>query len=112
LRDAKLSAVELTNKVEYLGSSVLSGGLIMDESGTLYGGDLENRTVVSLNLTPANRLTSKVFVSDPSQLSWADGFAISGGYLYIADSHLWEVAFKNNLPRSGPFTIFKVKLPD
>src|SRR5882757_3942134 len=111
LRDAKLSAVELTNKVEYLGSSVLSGGLIMDENGTLYGGDLENRTVVSLNLTPANRLTSKVFVSDPSQLSWADGFAISGGYLYIADSHLWEVAFKNNLPRSGPFTIFKVKLP-
>ena len=112
LRDAKLSAVELTNKVEYLGSSVLSGGLIMDENGTLYGGDLENRTVVSLNLTPANRLTSKVFVSDPSQLSWADGFAISGGYLYIADSHLWEIAFKNNLPRSGPFTIFKVKLPD
>jgi hypothetical protein len=35
----------------------------------------------------------------------------SGGYLYIADSHLWEVAFKNNMPRSGPFTIFKVKLP-
>jgi hypothetical protein len=56
-------------------------------------------------------LRSNVFVSDPSKLSWADGFAISGGYLYIADSHLWEVAFKNNLPRSGPFTIFKVKLP-
>jgi hypothetical protein len=29
----------------------------------------------------------------------------------LADSHLWEVAFKNNLPRSGPFTIFKAKLP-
>jgi sugar lactone lactonase YvrE len=112
LRDARLPDTELAKKVEYLGSSVLSGGLIMDENGTLYGGDLENRTVVSLNLTSANRLTSKVFVSDPSQLSWADGFAISGGYLYIADSHLWEIAFKNNLPRSGPFTIFKVKLPD
>ena len=37
--------------------------------------------------------------------------AISGGDLYISDSHLNEVAFKNNLPRSGPFTIFKVKLP-
>ena len=110
LRDARLSGLELARTVEYLGSSVLSGGLIMDESGTLYGGDLEHRTVVSLTMTPANKLRSKVFVSDPSKLSWADGFAISGGYLYIADSHLWEIAFKNDLPRSGPFTIFKAKL--
>jgi sugar lactone lactonase YvrE len=111
LRDAGLSDTALAAKVEYLGSSVLSGGLIMDSDGTLYGGDLENRTVVSLTRTPSHTLDAKVFVSDPSKLSWADGFAISGGYLYIADSHLWEVAFKNDLPRSGPFTIFKVKLP-
>jgi sugar lactone lactonase YvrE len=112
LRDARLSDTELAGKVEYLGSSVLSGGLIMDKDGTLYGGDLENRTVVAITRTPSHTLSAKVFVSDPSKLSWADGFAISGGYLYIADSHLWEVAFKNNLPRSGPFTIFKVKLPN
>jgi sugar lactone lactonase YvrE len=111
LRDAKLSEAERSGQVEYLGSSVLSGGLIMDAGGTLYGGDLEHSTVVALTLTPDHKLSSKVFVSDPSKLSWADGFAISGGYLYIADSHLWEVGFKNNLPRSGPFTIFKVKLP-
>jgi sugar lactone lactonase YvrE len=111
LRDAKLTDADLSGKVEYLGSSVLSGGLIMDGKGTLYAGDLEHRTVVALTLTPDHNLNSKVFVSDPSKLSWADGFAISGGYLYIADSHLWEVAFKNNLPRSGPFTIFRVKLP-
>jgi sugar lactone lactonase YvrE len=111
LRDPKLSDAELAKKVEYLGNSVLSGGLIMDSHGTLYGGDLEHRTVVALTLAADNKLRTKVFVSDPSKLSWADGFAISGGYLYIADSHLWEVAFKNDLPRSGPFTIFKVKLP-
>jgi sugar lactone lactonase YvrE len=111
LRDAKLTGAQLSGKVEYLGTSVLSGGLIMDANGTLYGGDLEHHTVVALTLTPDQKLRSKIFVSDPSNLSWADGFAISGGYLYIADSHLWEVAFKNNLPRSGPFTIFKVKLP-
>jgi sugar lactone lactonase YvrE len=111
LRDAKLTDAELSGKVEYLGSSVLSGGLIMDASGTLYGGDLEHRTVVALTLRPDHKLSSKVFVSDSSKLSWADGFAISGGYLYIADSRLWEVAFKNSLPRSGPFTIFRVKLP-
>jgi sugar lactone lactonase YvrE len=111
LRDAKLSDADLTKKVEYLGSSALTGGLIMDSHGTLYGGDLEHGTVVAITRTPSHTLSTKVFVSDPSKLSWADGFAISGGYLYIADSHLWEVAFKNNLPRSGPFTIFKAKLP-
>jgi sugar lactone lactonase YvrE len=111
LRDSKLSDGELADKVEYLGSSVLSGGLIMDAEGTLYGGDLENRTVVALHRTPSHTLDAKVFASDPSKLSWADGFAISGGYLYIADSHLWEIAFKNDYARSGPFTIFRVKLP-
>jgi len=83
----------------------------MDASGTLYGGDLEHRTVVSLTLGDDHKLSSEFFVNDPSKLSWADGFAISGGYLYIDDSHLWEIAFKNSLPHSGPFTIFKVRLP-
>src|ERR1700722_8179658 len=111
LRDSKLSETELAKKVEYLGSSALTGGLIMDAHGTLYGGDLEHGTVVAITRTPSHTLNTKVFVSDPGKLSWADGFAISQGYLYIADSHLWEVAFKNNLPRSGPFSIFRVKLP-
>jgi sugar lactone lactonase YvrE len=112
LRDEKLSNAELAKKVEYLGSSVLSGGLIMDRHGTLYAGDLENGSVVTITRTPSHTLTTKIFVRDPSKLSWADGFAISQGYLYIADSHLWEVAFKNDLPRSGPFTIFRVKLQE
>ena len=110
LRDAKLTDAELSAKVEFLGTAALTGGLIMDSTDTLYGGDLEQGTVVSVSFGPDHKASSKVFVSDP-KLSWADGFAISGGYLYIADSHLWELAFKNNRPRSGPFTIFKVKLP-
>jgi hypothetical protein len=52
LRDAKLSATELSGKVEYLGNSALSGGLIMNASGTLCGGDLGHRTVVALTLMP------------------------------------------------------------
>jgi sugar lactone lactonase YvrE len=112
LRDEKLSSEELARKVEYLGSSALSGGLIMDKRGTLYAGDLEHSSVVAITRTPSHTLKTDVFVRDPSKLSWADGFAISRGYLYIADSHLWEVAFKNDLPRSGPFTILRVKLPE
>ncbi|HEY2052297.1 MAG TPA: L-dopachrome tautomerase-related protein [Caulobacteraceae bacterium] len=110
LRDASLSPAALSRQVQYLGSAELSGGLIMNKAGTLFAGDVEHATVVALTLH-GDRLTSRVFVRAPGQLAWADGFAISGGDLYIADSHLNEVAFKNKLPRSGPFTIFKVKLP-
>jgi sugar lactone lactonase YvrE len=112
LIDAKLSPAQLSRQVQYLGSAELTGGLIMDQHGTLYGGDLEHSTVVALDINPAtHKVKSHLFVRAPGRLSWADGFAISQGYLYIADSHLWEVAFKNHLPRSGPFTIFRVKLP-
>ncbi|MEI9986270.1 MAG: L-dopachrome tautomerase-related protein [Aliidongia sp.] len=101
LIDPKLSPDALSKTVEYLGSAALTGGLIMDKHGTLYGGDLEHGTVVALTLKPgAHTLAEKVFASDP-RLSWADGFAMSGGDLYLADSHLWELAFKNDLPRSG-----------
>jgi sugar lactone lactonase YvrE len=111
LRDEKLSSEALARRVEYLGSSVLSGGLIMDKHGILYAGDLESGSVVAITRSPNRTLTTNLFVRDPAKLSWADGFAISQGYLYISDSHLWEVAFKNSLPRSGPFTIFRVKIP-
>jgi sugar lactone lactonase YvrE len=112
LRDTGMSPEELAKKVEFLGTGVMSGGLIMDYTDTLYGGDLEHSTIAAMTINPKDHtMTSKLFVKDP-KLSWADGFAISGGYLYIADSRLWEVAFKNSLPRSGPFTIFKVKLPE
>jgi sugar lactone lactonase YvrE len=114
LIDARLTPDELSRKVQYLGSAELTGGLIMDQHGTLYGGDLEHSTVVALDIDPAtHNLKSRLFVRAPGRLSWADGFAISQGYLYIADSHLWEQGiFRNHLPPSGPFTIFRVKLPD
>ena len=110
LRDPRLSDAALSRRVQYLGTAAMSGGLIMDKAGTLFAGDVENATVVALTLRGTNMI-SRVFVRAPGQLSWADGFAISGGELYISDSHLNEVAFKNDRPRSGPFTIFKVKLP-
>ncbi len=110
LRDPRLGEAALSHKVQYLGTGAMSGGLIMDKAGTLFAGDIENATVVALTIH-GTRMTSRVFVHAPGQLAWADGFAISGDDLYISDSHLNEVAFKNDLPRSGPFTIFKVRLP-
>jgi sugar lactone lactonase YvrE len=110
LRDARLGPPALAAKVQFLGTGAMSGGLIMDKAGTLFAGDIEHATVVAFK-RQGTHLASRVFVRAPGQLAWADGFAISGGDLYISDSHLNEVAFQNDLPRSGPFTIFKVKLP-
>ncbi len=100
--------------MQYLGDGALTGGLIMSPAGVLYGGDLENRTVVGFDVIESNgrpRLRQKTFVGKHPQLSWADGFAISQGYLYIADSHLHELNnFSNGYPREGRFAIFRVRL--
>jgi sugar lactone lactonase YvrE len=115
LIDASLTPQALSRQVQYLGDGALTGGLIMSPAGVLYGGDLENRTVVAFDLVKRNgrpRLVQKTFVGKHPQLSWADGFAIQNGYLYIADSHLHELDnFANPYPREGRFAIFRVRLP-
>jgi sugar lactone lactonase YvrE len=114
LIDSHLSAHELANAKQYLGRYVLSGGLVMDDRGVLYAGDLEDHSVVSLTPIEKNgshRLKQAVLVKNKAKLDWADGFAIANGYLYIADSHLNELSiFSNGYPREGRFTIFRVKL--
>ncbi|RFU46303.1 L-dopachrome tautomerase-related protein [Paraburkholderia sp. DHOC27] len=115
LIDTSLSAEEVSQRVESLGDGALTGGLIMSPAGVLYGGDLENRTVVAFNIVQRDgkpTLDQTTFVAPHPQLSWADGFAISNGYLYFADSHLHELDnFSNGYPRQGKFTIFRVRLP-
>jgi sugar lactone lactonase YvrE len=115
LIDTSLPAQSLSQHVEYLGDGALTGGLIMSAAGVLYGGDLENRTVVAFDIVEHGgtaRIVQKEFVGKHPQLSWADGFAIQDGYLYIADSHLHELDnFSNGYPRKGKFAIFRVRLP-
>jgi sugar lactone lactonase YvrE len=115
LIDPSLSAEDLSKQVQYLGDGALTGGLIMSPAGVLYGGDLEKRTVVAFDVIERNgkpRLAQKTFVGAHPQLSWADGFAIQNGYVYIADSHLHELDnFSNGYPREGRFAIFRARLP-
>lgn len=111
LRDASLSEADLAARVQDLGESVLSGGLIMDKNGTLIGGDLEHRTVMAMKPEGSPpHIVASLLASDP-RLSWADGFAISQGKLYIADSRLWEVGFKNGYKRAGKFAIYTLTIP-
>lgn len=114
LIDTSLSAEALSQRVQSLGDGALTGGLIMSGAGVLYGGDLENRTVVAFDIVERDgqpALSQTTFVGRQPQLSWADGFAIQNGYLYIADSHLHELNFSNGYPRKGKLSIFRVRLP-
>ncbi|MDR5856121.1 L-dopachrome tautomerase-related protein [Caballeronia sp. LZ050] len=114
LIDTSLSAQALSQRVQFLGDGAETGGLIMSGAGVLYGGDLENRTVVAFYIVERDgkpALVQKTFVGKHPQLSWADGFAIQNGYLYIADSHLHELNFSNGYPREGKLAIFRVRLP-
>jgi sugar lactone lactonase YvrE len=114
LIDESLSAEALAKHVQYLGDGALTGGLIMSPAGVLYGGDLEKRTVVGFDVIERNgkpALKERTFVGAHRELSWADGFAIANGYLYIADSHLHETNFSNGYPREGKFAIFRARLP-
>lgn len=114
LIDTSLSAEALSQRVQSLGDGALTGGLIMSAAGVLYGGDLENRTVVAFDIVQIDgkpKLVQKTFVGKHPQLSWADGFAIQNGYLYIADSHLHELNFSNGYPPEGKLSIFRVRLP-
>ena len=107
-----LTPQQLSARVEHLGSAEMTGGIIMDSKGRLYGGDLEHSSVVMLTYDgKTKKLASHVFVNQPGRLAWADGFAISQGWLYISDSHLNETNYQNSLPRSGNWSIFRVKLP-
>lgn len=115
LTDETLPPAALAQRVQDLGEHALTGGLLMGPDGTLYGGDLEKRTVVAFKVVERNgkpSLEQRTFVNEPDRVSWADGFALQNNYLYFADSHLHELDnFSNGYPRKGRFAIFRVKLP-
>ena len=112
LRNAKLSDAELDKRAQYLGQSVMSGGIEMDACKRLWVGDIEDHGLYALSFPPEAKEPKIDFAyRDPAILDWADGFAIANNWLYISDSHLDELAFSNSRPVSGPTTIYRMKLP-
>lgn len=80
-------------------------GMIMDDKGNLYMGDLEKNRIVYL--TP-DRKEIKVLVSQ-GDIRWPDTFSIHDGYLYYTNSRISEV---DGDISEMTFTVNKVKLPD
>ncbi|GBQ15748.1 L-dopachrome tautomerase-related protein [Swaminathania salitolerans] len=112
LRDASLDDAALSKRAEYLGQSVMSGGIEMDRCNRLWVGDIENHGLYALTFPPgAKQPKTDLVYRDPSVLDWADGFAIANDWLYISDSRLDELVFANSRPLQGPTTIYRMKLP-
>lgn len=80
-------------------------GMILDEKGNLYLGDLEKSAVCYL---PPDRKEVKTLV-EGGDISWPDTFSVYDGYLYYSNSRLHEA--QGDI--SGMiFTVNKIKLAD
>lgn len=79
-------------------------GMIMDENGNLYYGDLENNKIEYI--TPDRKQIRTLLEGEA--VKWADTFSIHSGYLYYTNSRINEA--KGDIS-SMEFTINKVKLP-
>lgn len=80
-------------------------GMIIDEKGNLYLGDLEKSAIRYL---PPDRKEIQTLV-DEGDISWPDTFSIYDGYLYYSNSRIQEAQGDIS---DMTFTVNKIKLPD
>ncbi|MEZ0539246.1 L-dopachrome tautomerase-related protein [Fibrella arboris] len=114
LRDASLSDAELKAKVEDMGNYTTTDGMIIDEAGNLYLGDIQGYEVYSLQTSgnPKPPLKRTSLVKDMTLLQWPDSYAVHDGYLYVTTSQIDHMA-KNNGgkdTRKRPYEVFRVKI--
>jgi sugar lactone lactonase YvrE len=108
LRDTSLTAPVLASKVEYLGRFTTTDGMIFDQGGNLYLGDLENYRIMKID--PGMKMTT--LVSD-SRLIWPDSYQVSkDGYLYVSCSQINKQPDYNNgvNKRTTPYAIYRIRL--
>ncbi|HWC59195.1 MAG TPA: L-dopachrome tautomerase-related protein [Verrucomicrobiae bacterium] len=109
LRDALVTGADVANKVEDLGANfTTSDGMIFDQRGNLYLGDLEHDAIVQV--TPALKLQ---VIAHDQRLIWPDTFAWSpDGWLYVTCSQIQNMPWSHNgrSTRSTPYGIYKLKV--
>lgn len=109
LRDKKSSEQQLEAAVEDLGRFVTSDGMIFDNLGNLYLGDLERSSIIKVGTD----LKMTVLIKDELNLRWPDSYSINeDGYLYITASQIQFMPwFHNNEDQfKRPFKVFRLKL--
>ncbi|WP_108246150.1 L-dopachrome tautomerase-related protein [Muricauda brasiliensis] len=92
-----------------LGTFTTTDGMIFDDKGNLYFGDLEQHSI--LKITPD--LQMQELVQDKDQLIWPDSYSISkDGYLYITASQIqWMPWFHQGKNKTKiPYKVLRLKL--
>lgn len=108
LLDESLSALELGEKVEYLGKFTTTDGMAFDKHGNLYLGDLEQHRI--MKISPDLKMTELI---KDERLIWPDSYHVSDDqYLYVSCSQIDKQPDSNDGidRRTSPYKIYKIKL--
>ncbi|GGH72905.1 sugar lactone lactonase YvrE [Filimonas zeae] len=109
LRNFQTPLQTIADSVKDLGHFVTTDGMIFDNKGNLYLGDLEKSSIVKI--TPDLKI--QTLVTDTARLIWPDSYSISpDGYLYISTSQIqcmpWFHKGTDKIQR--PFHIYRLKI--
>lgn len=100
LRDVTLDAKALAAKVETVGRSGVSDGLIFDAKGNLYLSSLEENAINRFDAQHERHLVVK-----DERLAWPDSFALGpGGWIYVTTAMI----HRGDDPRA-PFRVWRFK---
>lgn len=107
LADDTISHADLADSIEFFSEKRPSDGMIISDKGDIYVGDVERNA-----LGMANTEGYKVIAQDDKLLSWADGFAIQGGYLYITQNslHLNPALNEGEEGSAKPYHVLRMKI--
>jgi sugar lactone lactonase YvrE len=107
LRDPDMSGDALAKQVEDLGHFVTTDGMIFDDAGNLYLGDLQRYRIV--RIAPDLKMTTVV---EDERLIWPDSYSIADGYLYISCSQINKQPDYNAgvNKRTSPYKVLRMKL--
>ncbi|MBD1391233.1 hypothetical protein IC617_17540 [Neiella sp. HB171785] len=106
LADASLSAIELEKRVERYAAKPMSDGITIDSANNLYISDLEANAIGVI--TPDRQY--QLLHQDNNLLSWIEGFANAGDYIYVSSNKLHQSPVFNNTGESNlDFFLLKFK---
>ena len=109
LRNAALKPTDVAARVEEVGETGISHGMIADANSNVYLTDSPNHAI--RRVTPAGRF--ETIARDP-RLLWPDSFGLGpDGYLYVTAAQIERTPKWNNGEDrvQYPFRLYKMKLP-
>ncbi|MFL1895257.1 L-dopachrome tautomerase-related protein [Aquimarina sp. 2-A2] len=109
LADESKQDIDLTKYIELYANKPKSDGFKVGANGKVYVTDVENSAIVES--TPSGM---KTIVQSKEDLSWPDGVAIHGNYLYIVANQLHNLALLNEGKDASkpPYLVLKMKIKE